>query len=420
MVWALLGIFLFGSRLFKALRRAFFTPKVFHAFFRAGLSTVPRKTRSIAFAPPCSAPATASPPLQSLTRQAAKMKIKFLPVFLLPLLFLLQAFPSFSESNSAAPEAPDTKEQNASVKILSSADFPKLTSIKYTPPKGDEKIKLSNELFSKYQKDIEKQAMLKRIPESRRSEKDFPSAEFYAYEVRSSDDEYLSTFNGLAARLQISQGTLATVNSISSPHVKDGALLILPVNQGLFIAKEPKTPFEILLKNEFQSAISDGKNGTPRFIIDGKEFYFLEDKNFSPTDIAFFRDEGMQLPLDKEILTSPFGYRTSPISGKWTFHAGIDLAAPVGTEVHACKTGIVLETGFNSIYGNYVSIMHNGKKTSLYAHLSKILVQKNESVSTGQAIGLVGTTGASTGPHLHFEIRENGTPEDPSALLKKQ
>ena len=126
----------------------------------------------------------------------------------------------------------------------------------------------------------------------------------------------------------------------------------------------------------------------------------------------------MQLPLSKKIVTSGFGYRVSPITGKWKFHAGIDLAAPEGTEVYACKQGKVKTAAYSDIYGNYIVLSHNNSTTSLYAHLSQILVQKNESVATGQKIGLTGTTGASTGPHLHFEVRENGTPMDPSKMIK--
>lgn len=305
---------------------------------------------------------------------------------------------------------------NQNIRILSSSNFPVLTSIKYTAPNGDEKIKSANALFSQYQKDIEKQAKLKRIPNAKRSAKDFPTADFYVYKVPENPEKYLSDFISVSARLQISQGTLATVNSISSPQLEKGKKLVLPVNQGLFIAENPKSSLEILLKNEYSSQIDE--NETPKIIIDGRAFYFLEDKNFSPTDIAFFHDDSMQLPLDKKVLTSPFGYRTSPISGKWTFHAGIDLAAPVGTEVHATKTGVVLETGTSEVYGNFIRIQHNGKKTSLYAHLSKILVQKNQKVSTGETIGLVGTTGMSTGPHLHFEVREDGKATNPAEILK--
>lgn len=323
------------------------------------------------------------------------------------------------ESESAKKIKPTEKIESGEPIEISESDFVRLSSIKYVSPKGDENLKKANEIFSQYQKDIEKSSRLKHIPENRRKESDFPAADFYVYKIPEDSDEYLSSFTGLSARLQISQGTLATVNSISSPSVKKGADLILPVNQGLFIAKNPSSPLEVLLKNEYSSQIlQNEENPVPQFKIRGRIFYFLQDKNFSGTDIAFFHDDSMQLPLSKKILTSPFGYRTSPISGKWTFHAGIDMAAPLGTEVFACKSGVVSQTGFNSTYGNFIIILHNKNKTSLYAHLSKIISKKGDRVSTGQTIGLVGTTGASTGPHLHFEVRENGNPLDPGKLLK--
>ncbi len=326
------------------------------------------------------------------------------------MIFVLCAFSLFSYAQGKAGVA--------ELFELSENDFVRLLSIKYVSPKGDDNLKKANEIFSRYQKDIEKASRLKHIPENRRKESDFPSSNFYIYTVPEDSDEYLSSFTGLAARLQISQGTLATVNSISSPAIKKEDDLILPVNQGLFIAETPSSSLEVLLKNEYASQISDSGNSAPQFKIRGRVFYFLPDKNFSGTDIAFFHDDSMQLPLSKKILTSPFGYRTSPISGKWTFHAGIDMAAPLGTQVYACKSGVVSQTGFNSTYGNFIIILHNGNKTSLYAHLSKIISKKGERVSTGQTIGLVGTTGASTGPHLHFEVRENGNPLDPGKLLK--
>ena len=186
--------------------------------------------------------------------------------------------------------------------------------------------------------------------------------------------------------------------------------------QGLFIPLNPDSTLEVLLQKEFSSKIN---LSTPVYEIDGTSFYFLPDLSLSQTLMAFFHDTGMQLPLSKKIVTSEFGYRTSPISGTWKFHAGIDLAAPLGTEVFACKHGIVSVVSYNEIYGNYIDIRHEGKTTSRYAHLSKTLVNPGQRVSTGQTIGLVGSTGASTGPHLHFEVRENGTPQNPADLLKK-
>ena len=88
---------------------------------------------------------------------------------------------------------------------------------------------------------------------------------------------------------------------------------------------------------------------------------------------------------------------------------------------YACKTGTVqYAVNMDATYGNYVILSHGGGMTSLYAHMSKILVQKGESVSAGQEIGKVGSTGLATGPHLHFEIRLNGEAQDPQKYLPKK
>ncbi|MCR5606875.1 MAG: M23 family metallopeptidase, partial [Treponema sp.] len=124
------------------------------------------------------------------------------------------------------------------------------------------------------------------------------------------------------------------------------------------------------------------------------------------------------MPLAKSVLTSPFGMRNSPISGKWKMHTGIDLAAPVGSEVYACKSGKVISCVVgNATFGNYIILQHDNKMTSVYAHLSKMFVSKGQMVSKGAHIANVGLTGMTTGPHLHFEIRVNGNPQDPGKLL---
>jgi murein DD-endopeptidase MepM/ murein hydrolase activator NlpD len=99
-----------------------------------------------------------------------------------------------------------------------------------------------------------------------------------------------------------------------------------------------------------------------------------------------------------------------------TFHPGIDLRAATGTPVYAARDGIVGETGTLAIYGYYIILNHDGGFQSVYAHLEKILVTKGTSVTAGTLIAESGNSGVSTGPHLHFEIRRNGIPTDPSRL----
>lgn len=323
-----------------------------------------------------------------------------------PLFSQVSSFSSSSFARIVSPKAQYPIPENKA------SDEKELEEIKAL----NENIKAQNEIWKQYQKDIERQRMLVRHPSSSTKDAERPHELFYAYTVQKDKSGYLDTYNGLYARFQTQHGTLVSINRLSSPDsVTAGRSLILPVMQGLFIPQKPLSTLEILMQKEFSSQINEN---TPVYEIDGTGFYYLEEINLSPTLFAYFHDSFMQLPLSKKIVTSGFGYRVSPITGKWKFHAGIDLAAPEGTEVYACKQGKVKTAAYSDIYGNYIVLSHNNSTTSLYAHLSQILVQKNESVATGQKIGLTGTTGASTGPHLHFEVRENGTPMDPSKMIK--
>ena len=113
-------------------------------------------------------------------------------------------------------------------------------------------------------------------------------------------------------------------------------------------------------------------------------------------------------------VTSPYGYRIHPVTGKSRFHAGIDIGAAYGTSILAANDGVVIVSGYNSGgYGNYVVINHGGGYTTLYAHASSLLVSVGQKVSRGQLIATCGSTGMSTGPHIHFEVQYNGRTTNP-------
>ena len=116
-------------------------------------------------------------------------------------------------------------------------------------------------------------------------------------------------------------------------------------------------------------------------------------------------------------ITSPFGWRSNPFGGSPDFHPGLDIAAPMGTTVTAAATGTVILAQWYGGYGNFVMIDHGGHVATGYGHLSAIYVSVGQHVQRGQAIGAVGSTGHSTGPHCHFEIRINGKPVDPAPRL---
>ena len=117
-------------------------------------------------------------------------------------------------------------------------------------------------------------------------------------------------------------------------------------------------------------------------------------------------------------LSSLFAGRIHPITGKPQHHTGIDIPAPSGTSILAAKSGVVTTSTYNNSYGNYVVVSHSDGTSTLYAHMSRRGCSKGDVVSQGQTIGYVGTTGSSTGNHLHFEIRVNGTRKDPVNYFK--
>lgn len=116
-------------------------------------------------------------------------------------------------------------------------------------------------------------------------------------------------------------------------------------------------------------------------------------------------------------LSSKFGYRIHPISGEKKLHTGIDIPAPAGTPVVAANSGTVIISRYDNSYGNMVAIDHGGGIVSFYAHNTERLVKVGDKVSKGQKISTVGTTGYSTGNHLHFEVKKNGTFVDPMNYL---
>jgi murein DD-endopeptidase MepM/ murein hydrolase activator NlpD len=116
-------------------------------------------------------------------------------------------------------------------------------------------------------------------------------------------------------------------------------------------------------------------------------------------------------------LTSEFGHRTDPFTGRPDYHRGIDLAADFGARVRPYAPGVVTFSGWQPGYGKLVIVRHDDGLETAYGHNASNLVRRGDSVDADTVIALVGSTGRSTGPHLHFEVRENGEPVDPVPYL---
>lgn len=122
-------------------------------------------------------------------------------------------------------------------------------------------------------------------------------------------------------------------------------------------------------------------------------------------------------PLDSARVTSRFDYRVNPVTGRYVFHTGMDLGAAQGSNIYAMKGGSVTRAAYDSGYGNFVVVEHDNGIRTLYAHCSKLLVKAGDSVKKGQVIALVGSTGNSTGPHLHIEFRKDNQRYDPEWVI---
>ena len=128
---------------------------------------------------------------------------------------------------------------------------------------------------------------------------------------------------------------------------------------------------------------------------------------------SFVSGEGWARPCSWRKLTSPYGYRIHPTTGQYKFHNGVDLANDQGTPIYAARSGRVTVATYGGTYGNYVTINHGDGYSSRYAHLTRYVVHKGDTVKRGQLIGYMGSTGRSTGPHLHFSIFYNGSSVNP-------
>ncbi len=166
--------------------------------------------------------------------------------------------------------------------------------------------------------------------------------------------------------------------------------------------------------DEFQQKLNELS-----YVIDDREDKFGVLESLLRQDRLTKRVHPSKMPIDTGWYSSGFGYRIDPFSGRRVFHEGVDFAAKTGTPIKAAAGGVVIYSARHPEYGNMVEIDHGDELVSRYAHASRRLVNLGQIVSSGQKIAEVGSTGRSTGPHLHFEIRHKNVPQNPSRYLKK-
>jgi murein DD-endopeptidase MepM/ murein hydrolase activator NlpD len=167
-----------------------------------------------------------------------------------------------------------------------------------------------------------------------------------------------------------------------------------------------------LTMQELQATLNDldqisGENGDRLTMMESRLFDQRMKKLMSPT----------QHPVLAGHLGSSYGWRIDPFTGRSALHTGLDFQADVGTQIQAAAGGVVVAAELHPQYGNMVEVDHGNDLITRYAHASRLLVKKGELVKRGQKVAEVGTTGRSTGPHLHFEVLVQGVPQDPQRFL---
>ncbi len=235
---------------------------------------------------------------------------------------------------------------------------------------------------------------------------------FLLYRYTPGPEENIFT---LAARFTLPYESIATLNGLDRSSAPiTGRPLLVPNTPGVFLRERPGSFLERLLHSWRRTDL-----GVPVSAA-GERYVFFPGARFHPVERAYFLSILFHPPLDEWDVTSRYGSRVSPVSGRVHFHNGLDLAAPRGSRVYAAREGRVSHAGFDPVLGRHVRISHPGGYETVYGHLESILVELNQTVESGMIIGGVGTTGASTGAHLHFEIRRKGEARDPEGLLPRR
>lgn len=244
---------------------------------------------------------------------------------------------------------------------------------------------------------------------SSRTGGDLPELALYSYKPK--DGETLIT---IASKLMVPYGSIASLNRIANTEIpKDRDTILVPNVPGIFLPESPRTELEYLMWEERKDEVSGARRISVTMNGERQHFHFFPGSDFDQIERRAFLRLLFERPVRDAVISSHYGFRDSPVTGRPQFHGGVDFPANAGTNIVAARGGRVSGTGVDPLYGNYIRIEHDGGFETFYGHLGDVTVRLNDRVSSGMIIGSVGNSGRSTGPHLHFEIRQYGKRRDP-------
>jgi len=235
------------------------------------------------------------------------------------------------------------------------------------------------------------------------------------YVVRRGD-----TVSSIAYKMGLRKiGSIFSANNISNARrVIEGTHLLIPSMDGVMYTVKKNDSVQRIAK-EFGVKLEDilDANDIIDEALNVGQRLFIPGASLSTEEIKKVLGQLFIYPIRGK-LTSPFGYRKDPFTGRRSFHSGVDLAAPYGTPIKVVMDGTISEMSFSRVFGNYMIVTHANGYQTLYGHVSAFKARRGQKVSQGDTIALVGSTGMSTGPHVHLSIYKNGKLVDPLSLLK--
>jgi murein DD-endopeptidase MepM/ murein hydrolase activator NlpD len=228
------------------------------------------------------------------------------------------------------------------------------------------------------------------------------------------------TLSAIAAARQLDMGTLIASNGISNARrLREGEILKIPNMDGIpYTVKAGDSLSSIATASSVPLQVILDVNDLESDVINPGTSLFLPGARMPQEEVRMALGESFIYPV-RGVLSSPYGWRVDPIAKVERFHSALDLAAPQGTPVKAALDGRVSRVAVNSAYGNYIILTHQGAYQSLYAHLSVVSIKQGDWVSQNSKIGEVGSTGYSTGPHLHFSVFRNNKAINPLEVLQR-